>query len=79
MDKKFTYKIVIIGDSTVGKTSLITRYVNDKFIDLPDIDRTGNAYNLEKILIINENSVKLNIWVRVFLYRILLEKKSSTP
>jgi GTPase SAR1 family protein len=65
MDKKFTYKIVIIGDSTVGKTSLITRYIEDKFNDLLENNRTVNAYNLEKIIIINENSVKLNIWVKL--------------
>jgi Ras-related protein Rab-5C len=66
MDKKFTYKIVIIGDSTVGKTSLITRYIKDIFDDLPENCRTVNAYNLEKIILINENSVKLNIWVKLF-------------
>jgi GTPase SAR1 family protein len=66
MDKKFTYKIVIIGDSTVGKTSLITRYIKDQFDDLPENNRTVNAYNLEKIIKINENSVQLNIWVKPF-------------
>lgn len=27
----FNYKVILVGDSRVGKTSVINRYVNDKF------------------------------------------------
>ena len=57
------YKIVIIGESKVGKTSIITRYIKNEFSNISLLDRTINAYNLEKSLVINENTVKLNIWV----------------
>lgn len=70
------YKIVMIGESTkankqininkkigmVGKTSLITRYINDEFEENSQ-KRTIEAYFKEKAIKINENSFNLNIWV----------------
>jgi len=46
----------------VGKTSLITRYIHDKFEIKPG-KRTVEAYFIEKIIKINENTFTLNIWV----------------
>jgi GTPase SAR1 family protein len=58
---KNSFKIVIIGDSKVGKTSLITRYIKNNFEIISD--RTVNAYNLEKSMVINDKTIKLHIWV----------------
>lgn len=46
----------------VGKTSLITRYIHDEFTPKSRA-RTVEAYFIEKIIKINENSFTLNIWV----------------
>lgn len=32
-DSDFIFKIVVIGDSNVGKTSIIDRYSNDIFLE----------------------------------------------
>ena len=56
------YKIIVLGDYAVGKTSLIYRYLNNKFKQ--NIKEKGN--NLEnniKIMQVDENTkIKLNIW-----------------
>ena len=35
----FNYKIILIGDSRVGKTSIINRYVNDMFNEKQESSR----------------------------------------
>lgn len=62
MDKN-SYKLVIIGESKVGKTSIISQYTKNEFKNISLNDRTVNAYNKIKEIIINENIIKLNIWV----------------
>jgi small GTP-binding protein len=57
-----TYKLIIIGDSTVGKTSFIKRLVKNEFIlTTPTI---GVAYEnkLLKVPNIHNYTVKLQIW-----------------
>ena len=75
--EKNIYKIVIIGESNVGKTSLITRYTKNTFTPTSIKDRTVNAYGTEKTIYVNENILKLRIWVNIKSnFRILLVKKS---
>ena len=56
------YKIIVLGDFGVGKSSLIYRYLNNKFKkDIPE--ESPNPENNMKIIQIDENTkVKLNIW-----------------
>lgn len=55
------FKIVIIGDSNVGKTSLIKTYVNEKFEDNNVISTIGVDL-LFKTIKLNNKNIKLQIW-----------------
>jgi small GTP-binding protein len=54
-------KIIIVGDASVGKTSIIGRYINNSFDD--KYQCTIQAQLNPKIINIDENTdLKLNIW-----------------
>ncbi len=53
-------KIVVLGDSGVGKTSIVQRYVNDRFSD--NYRPTTGAQPLKKTLEHGGDTVKLVIW-----------------
>ena len=53
-------KIVIVGQSSVGKTALINQYMNKIFIDAAITTiGTDKFIKVEKI---NDTEIKLNIW-----------------
>jgi small GTP-binding protein len=61
MDKApIQIKIVLLGESGVGKSSIVLRYVTDSF--KTDSDGTVGASYMGKIITINDSLVKLNIW-----------------
>jgi Ras-related protein Rab-5C len=53
-------KIVMLGSTTVGKSSLVTRYTRDLFD--PDGVTTVGAAFLTKAIVVGDVSVKLQIW-----------------
>ena len=53
-------KIVLIGEAGVGKTCIISRYIDDKFNE--ETGSTNGANFCQKDLEINGKSVELNIW-----------------
>ena len=53
-------KLIVVGDSAVGKTSVIQKYVNNQFTDTM-ISTTGVDFN-NKDLVINGQKVKIQIW-----------------
>ena len=55
-----TLKILLVGDSSVGKTTLINKYVEDKFSD-SHITTVGVEYK-EKEIIVNNRKINLQIW-----------------
>jgi small GTP-binding protein len=62
--KKYTYKLVVVGDPSVGKTSLIRRYADKKFDEsyLPTI---GADFTIKQIDLEEDNIVRqimLTIW-----------------
>ena len=55
-------KVVILGDSGVGKTSILFRYIFDKF-DNQNLPTLGASFKSKVIMIPGENnSIKLNLW-----------------
>ncbi|KAJ1489438.1 small GTPase superfamily [Baffinella frigidus] len=57
---KQNYKIVLLGEGRVGKTSLVLRYVNDVFSEKQQT--TIQASFLAKRLSLGETTVNLAIW-----------------
>ena len=54
------YKIVIIGDSGVGKSNILSRYVRDEFSI--DTKATVGVEFGSKIISINNQQIKIQIW-----------------
>ncbi|THU56919.1 hypothetical protein C4D60_Mb11t22280 [Musa balbisiana] len=55
-----TFKLVLLGDGRVGKTSLVLRYVNNVFSEKQEA--TVQAFYLKKHLVIEGVPVTLSIW-----------------
>ena len=53
------YKIITLGDPAVGKTSIIKRFLNEKF-DPNEIQTLDMSYT-NKIIKVNEANIKLNL------------------
>ncbi|XP_025133432.2 ras-related protein Rab-7b isoform X2 [Bubalus bubalis] len=58
--KKVDLKLIIIGALGVGKTSLLHRYVHKTFYE--DYQTTLGASILSKIIILEDTTLKLQIW-----------------
>lgn len=59
-DYEFLYKVVLIGDSSVGKSNLLSRFSKDEFN--PDSKATIGVEFATKTVVINEKKVKAQIW-----------------
>ena len=53
-------KVILLGDTGVGKTSIINRYINNKFD--PDNDNTLSSSFSTKEIIKNDVLYRLNLW-----------------
>lgn len=58
--KKSLLKVIILGDSSVGKTSLMNQYVNKKFSN--QYKATIGADFLTKDVVIDDKEVTIQIW-----------------
>ena len=58
--EEINLKILLIGDSSVGKTSILLKYIEDKFAE-NYVSTIGIEYKI-KSLIINGKKVLLRIW-----------------
>ena len=56
-----TYKLILIGDSTVGKTNLLTQYVDEKFTP-NNISTIGIEFKIKIVELKDERKFKLQIW-----------------
>ncbi len=55
-----SFKLILLGESSVGKTSIIKRLTTNEFSDI-SISTMGNNFT-EKILEINDIKIKFEIW-----------------
>ena len=59
--KEFLYKILILGDSSVGKTCFLTRYADNTFQEV-HMSTIGIDYKLKNVKMEDGKIVKLQIW-----------------
>ena len=58
-----TYKLVLIGDSSVGKSAILNRYINNDF-DENFITTIGIDFGM-KIQIFGNKEVEMQIWTQL--------------
>ncbi|MFX1311624.1 MAG: Rab family GTPase [Promethearchaeota archaeon] len=56
----YTYKVLMLGDASVGKTSLTLRYISGFFME--DLKLTIGVDFYSKTIEFNEKKVKMQIW-----------------
>lgn len=54
-------KIVLLGETGVGKTSIITRYISNSFSDIV-MTSTGSSFSSKKMILDGNHKIKLEIW-----------------
>lgn len=59
--KVLRYKVILIGDTAVGKTSILQRFINNKF-KLEYNCTIGVDYWVKSLSLNNENIIDLQIW-----------------
>ena len=55
------YKILLLGDSTVGKTCFLLRYTDDTFLDM-HMATIGLDYRLKTMILDDHKIVKIQLW-----------------
>ncbi|KAM7348417.1 RAS oncogene family member Rab21 [Cochliomyia hominivorax] len=58
---QYNFKVVLLGEGCVGKTSIVLRYVEDKF-NPQHISTLQASFLTKKVTLENGNKVQLNIW-----------------
>ncbi|KIP11736.1 hypothetical protein PHLGIDRAFT_21461 [Phlebiopsis gigantea 11061_1 CR5-6] len=61
MSKQFQFKLVLLGESAVGKSSLVLRFVKDQFDDYRE-STIGAAFLTQTVSLEDGTSVKFEIW-----------------
>jgi len=60
MNKQFQFKLVLLGDASVGKSSLVLRFVKGHFLEFQE--STIGAAFLTQSVCLNDTTVKFEIW-----------------
>ncbi|KAI0035126.1 GTP-binding protein RAB5 [Vararia minispora EC-137] len=61
MSKQLQYKLVLLGESAVGKSSLVLRFVKDQFDDYRE-STIGAAFLTQTVTLDDGTAVKFEIW-----------------
>ena len=59
--KEFLYKILLLGDSSVGKTCFLMRYADNTFQEI-HMSTIGLDYKFKDVTLDNGKTVKVQIW-----------------
>merc|ERR1711953_191595 len=59
-NKIFQFKLVLLGESAVGKSSLVLRFVKGQFLDFQE--STIGAAFLTQTVVLDDTTVKFEIW-----------------
>lgn len=57
----YQFRIILIGDSTVGKSSLLRQFVDGQFVQTPD-PTVGVDFHVRTVELNNKCRVKLQLW-----------------
>jgi len=58
--KTFDYKVVFLGDTSVGKSSIVTRFTRDEFFDFQE-PTIGAAFQTQRIQL-DDSIVRMEFW-----------------
>ena len=58
--KVYHFKLVLLGDTAVGKSCLVVRFVNDEFFEFQE--PTIGAAFLSQTVVLDDSTVKFEIW-----------------
>ncbi len=61
VDFDYQFRVILIGDSTVGKSSLLRKFVDDAFFDVSD-PTVGVDFFARVVAVGNGRRVKLQLW-----------------
>lgn len=61
MEDDIVYKVLLLGDSSVGKTCFLLRYCDKSFQDV-HLSTIGLDYRLKTMTLKNNKTIKLQIW-----------------
>ncbi|KAF7436315.1 GTP-binding protein of the rab/ypt [Pleurotus ostreatus] len=61
MSKQLQFKLVLLGESAVGKSSLVLRFVKDQFDDYRE-STIGAAFLTQTVTLEDQTTVKFEIW-----------------
>nr|AOC97469.1 Rab family protein [Volvariella volvacea] len=61
MSKQYQFKLVLLGESAVGKSSLVLRFVRDQFDDYRE-STIGAAFLTQTVTLDDQTTVKFEIW-----------------
>mmetsp|Transcript_20429 Transcript_20429/g.31190 ORF Transcript_20429/g.31190 Transcript_20429/m.31190 type:complete len:110 (+) Transcript_20429:53-382(+) len=60
ISKIFHYKLVLLGDTAVGKSCLVVRFVRDEFFEFQE--PTIGAAFLTQSVVLDNSAIKFEIW-----------------
>ena len=59
--KDLVFKILLLGDATVGKTCFLMRYSDDVFMETY-LNTIGSDYKLKIVKLDNGKTIKVQLW-----------------